>query len=125
MAQVCKRFSVGSTGKIRESKVEWSNDGPFGLPSPTLRCRDGWNEAYVEFCGPDDIIEQAWGDLQECAKYAAATATLVAIFASPAGALPAFKAAFYGCIEVKSQQASEQVGVALGVEHESGDWGAC
>jgi len=40
MASICKRHRLGSTNGPRESKVEWTNNGPFGTPSPTLRCRD-------------------------------------------------------------------------------------
>ena len=122
MSTICKRVSLGTTGRVRESKVEFGSGFP---PSVTVRCRDGWHEAYAEFCGPDVTLESVWGEVQECARYAAAIATLVAIFASPQGALPAFKAAFYMCLKAKVAGKADEITVGLSASHESSDWGSC
>ena len=125
MTSVCKRHPLGSTNGPRQTKVEWTNDGPFGTPSPTLRCRDSRYTAYAELCGPDDILNSLWGDVQNCAGVAAGAATLAAIFASPAAATAAFEAAFKGCLTVKVGARVDEFQVHLGVSDETGDWGAC
>jgi hypothetical protein len=125
MASVCKRHRLGSTNGPRESKVEWTNDGPFGTPSPTLRCRDSLYVAYAELCGPDDILDALWGDVQNCAGVAAGAATLATIFASPGAATAAFETAFKGCLATKIADRVNEIQVHLGVSNETGDWGAC
>lgn len=125
MATACRRVSLGTAGHIREQKVEWTNDGPFGTPSPTLRCRDGWNEAYAEFCAEEVTLNEVWNDVEQCAVVGAAAAGVAAIFASPSAALPAFKTAFYACLKAKVAEKADSVHVDLAVEHRSGDWGGC
>ena len=48
----------------------------------TLRCRDEWREGYAVVCGPGDLLDRFANDIKDCAKKAAAAATLTAIFVS-------------------------------------------
>ena len=125
MAQVCKQQSIGSTNGPRQTKLEWTNDGPFGTPSPTMRCRDSYYTAYAELCGPDDIINELWGDVQQCITTAVGTGILTSIFGSPAAATPAFEAAFKLCLTAKVGNRVDEIQVHLSVADETGDWGAC
>lgn len=125
MASVCKRHKIGSMNGPRETKVEWRNDGPFGLPSPTLYCRDSLYAAYAELCGPEDILNDLWGDVQNCAAVGAAAATLAAIFASPGAATATFEVAFKECLKNKIEGRINEIQVHLGVSNETDDWGPC
>jgi hypothetical protein len=125
MASICKQHKIGSTNGPRQTKVEWRNEPPFGIPSPTLYCRDSVYAAYAELCGPDDIIDTMWSDVQTCAGVAASAATLAAIFASPAAALPAFETAFKACLAAKVAGRVDEIQVHLSTADETGDWGSC
>jgi len=125
MASICKKERLGSMNGPREQKLEWTNDGPFGTPSPTLRCRDSLYVAYAELCGPDDIINTLWGDVQQCVQTGLAAAGLATIFSSPAGATTAFETAFKGCLAAKVAGRVDEIQVHLSVANETGDWGAC
>ncbi len=122
MANICKRYKLGTTNGPRQTKVEWRNTP---LPSPTLYCRDSVYAAYAELCGPDDILDALWGDVQNCAGVGVAAAGLAAIFASPAAATAAFEAAFKGCLAAKIAARVNEIQVHLGVDDETGDWGPC
>ena len=119
MASVCKKHPIGSMNGPRQSKVEW-----HGI-SPTLYCRDSRYVAYAEFCGPDDILDALWGDVQNCAVAAAGAATLAAIFASPGAATAAFEVAFKGCLAARIQDRVNEIQVHLSVADETGEWGSC
>jgi hypothetical protein len=67
-------------------------------------------------------LNSIWGDVTSCAVSAAAAATFVAIIASPAAALPAFKAAFLACIVPKIGERAKEISVALSTQQEHGDW---
>ena len=125
MAQICKEHSLGWTKGIRQQKLEWTNDGPFGTPSPTLRCRDTIYTAYAELCGPDEILDTLWADVQTCIMAALAASALTTIFASPAAATPAFEASFKGCLTAKIGDRINEIGIHLTVRDTTGDWGAC
>ena len=125
MAQVCKEHSLGWTKGIRQSKVVWRNNGPFGTPSPTVYCRDTIYTAYAELCGPDDIIDTLQEYVNDCIKVGLAAATLTTIFASPGAATPAFEAAFKGCLSAKIGDRINEIGVHLTVKDTTGDWGKC
>lgn len=125
MGQVCRRVSLGTHGHVRESKLEWTNDGPFGTPTPTMRCRNGWHEAFAEFCAEDVTLDELWVDIQQCATVGAGAAGLASIFASPGAAVPAFQAAFETCLKAKVAAKADGVKVSLVVEHMSSDWGGC
>lgn len=109
----------------RQQKVVWRNNGPLGLPSPTLYCRDTLYQAQAELCGPSDILADFWGDVQQCAQVGLGAATLAAIFTSPAGALPAFSGAFKICLQAKIGDRINEVQVHLSVNDTTGDWGPC
>jgi len=70
----------------------------------------------AEICGLDDILDDAWGDLVECAKNVAISATIAAIVASPAAAMPAFQAAFIPCATAKLGSRFSEIRVGLHVE---------
>jgi len=125
MASICKKHKIGSTNGPRQNKVVWTNDGIFGTPSPTMYCRDSLYGAYAELCGPDDILDTLWGDVQNCAGVAASAAGLAAIFASPAAALPAFEASFKACLAARVAGRVDEIQVHLGTYDETGDWGPC
>lgn len=122
MGNSCRRISLGTTGNVRESKVEWTNDGFLGTPSPTLHCRNGWYEAYVELCGPEDVLDAAWGSISECGKQAALAGGLAAIFANPGAGIPAAQTYFSACI---GPEVASKVSLSISVSHESSDWGPC
>lgn len=119
MASICKRHPVGSMNGPKQTKVTW-----HGI-SPTLHCRDSHYVAYAEFCGPDNILDTLWSDVQNCAVTAAGIATLTAIFTSPGTATVAFEAAFKACLTTKTTNRVDDIQVHLGVSDETGDWGAC
>jgi hypothetical protein len=78
------------------SKVEWTNDGIFGTPSPTLRQGPqelhGWLSADVP--NTDWII----GAVQDCAARGVGAATVAGVLTSWGAAYPAFKAEFLECM---------------------------
>ncbi len=125
MAQVCREEELGWTKGIRQTKLVWTNDGFLGTPSPTLYCRDTRYTAYAELCGPDDILNTLWSDVQSCVQTALVASALTSIFASPAAATPAFEATFKGCLIAKIGDRINEIGVHLTVKDTTGDWGPC
>lgn len=125
MASVCKQHKIGSMNGPRQQKVVWTNDGFLGTPSPTLYCRDTVYAAYAELCGPDDILDTLWGDVQNCAGFAAGATTLAAIFSSPVAATAVFEASFKTCLAAKIEGRVDEIQVHLGTSDETGDWGPC
>lgn len=112
-----RKVEVGHIDGVPETKIEW--EGDF-IKYPVLYTRTSKLTAYAEFAAPG--LDEIWGDITSCATGAAAAATLVAIIASPAAALPAFKAAFLACLEAKIGDRAKDVSVALSTQQESGDW---
>lgn len=122
-AAACAKHSIGRINLPRQSKteVDW---GRFP-PGVTLRCRDAWITAYATICGPEDIINGLLNDVISCIGVGVAAAGLSAIFAGPAAALPAFEAAFKGCLATKIDSRVNEITVSLSTEEETGDWGPC
>jgi len=83
------------------STVEWTNDGIFGTPSPTLRLAEQRVYAYAVVEAP--TVAGIQNDIQQCAVQGAVAAGLTAIIASPAGAMPAFQAQFESCLKQRAQ----------------------
>lgn len=122
-AAACSRHRLGIANLLRQSKseIDW---GCFP-PCLTLRCRDAWLIAYATICGPEEIINQLINDIINCVEVGVAAAGLSAIFAGPAAALPAFEAAFKGCLASKVDQRIDEISVSLTVEEETSNWGPC
>jgi len=78
------------------SKVEWTNDGIFGTPSPTLRTAAQELHGRILANVPDS---QGAIDALQCAAQAAAVTTAAAIVTNGAGGWPAFTSTFYGCMK--------------------------
>jgi len=118
MAQVCRKVAIGHAGNIPEWKVVW-----HGIHSKVLH-RTSSIHVYAEFCGPDNAINQIWGDITNCAVVAGAAAGIAAIAAGPEAALPAFLLAFKPCLKDKvGQMFADQVHVALSAHQEADtDW---
>lgn len=92
------------------SKVEWNNNGIFGTPAPTLRTAEQRVYAIAVVNAPDASGIQR--DVTDCALQGAAAAGLSSIIASPAAAVPSFKAGFAACM---SARASDWTGFSLRV----------
>jgi len=118
MADVCRRVALGHVGNVPEWKVVW-----HGIHSRVVH-RTSSVHVYAEFCGPNDAINQIWGDITTCAVGAGAVAGIAAIAAGPEAALPAFLASFKPCLIGKvGQQVADQVHVALSAHQEpDNDW---
>lgn len=86
------------------SEVEWRNDGPFGLPSPTLRTAEQRVYVYATVEAPNAASIQ--NDIQQCAVQGAAAAGMSAIIASPAAAMPAFAGQFESCLTSRAESYS-------------------
>lgn len=112
-----RKVEIGHINGVPEVKVEW--EGGF-IKYPVLYHRDSKLTAYAEFAAPD--LNSIWGDVTSCAANAAVAATLVAIIASPAAALPAFKAAFLACLIPKIGERAKELSVALSTQQEHGEW---
>ncbi len=110
MAEVCKSLEIGRHGNIPEFRVKWE-----GIKSK-LQTRRSSMIIEAQFCGPEDLLNNAWNDVVQCAMSAAGAATIAAIAASPAAALPAFEAAFVACITTKLPARASEIGVGLSAE---------
>ena len=116
MADVCKRHELCSSPVgVPEVKVEWEGRP---IKHPVTYTRTSNATVYAEFCGPEEIINDSWGDIRECAIGAAVTAGIAAYVATPDVALPAFKAAFAKCLGEKA----EKIQIKLGAEQTAGPW---
>lgn len=82
------------------SRVVWRNNGIFGTPSPTVQSAPQRVYAYADVNTPSG--SQVQNDVQQCAIQGAAAAGLASLATSPAGAMPAFKAAFSACMASRS-----------------------
>lgn len=112
-----RKVEIGHIDGVPEVKVEW--EGGW-IKHPVLYHRDSKVIAYAEFSAPG--INEIWGDITTCAAGAAAAAGIAAILASPAAALPAFKAAFLACLVPKIGERANQISVALSTKQEHGEW---
>lgn len=112
-----RKVEIGHINGVPEVKIEW--EGKW-IKYPVLYQRTSKLTAYAEFAAPS--LSDIWGDVTSCAAGAAVTATLVAIIASPAAALPAFKAAFMACLVPKIGDRAKEISVALSTRQEHGDW---
>lgn len=83
------------------SRVEWTNDGLWGTPSPTVETAEQRVYAYAVVEAP--TVGGIQNDIQQCAAQGAAVATLTAIIASPSGAMPAFQAQFESCFRDRAR----------------------
>ncbi len=110
MAEVCKSIEIGRHGNIPEFRTRWQ-----GIRS-RIETRRSSVIVEAQFCGPDDLLGEAWGDVVQCALSAATTATIATLAASPAAALPAFEVSFYGCLAAKLPQRAKEIGVGLSAE---------
>lgn len=89
-----------------------------------LQCRRCYHKAYARYSHPS--LEDIWGDVLECTKVAVAAAGLVAIIADPVAALPAFKLAFFTCLEQKGIGWAESISVSLyTISGDCGHWHGC
>ncbi|MCY2978275.1 MAG: hypothetical protein NTU79_06370 [Planctomycetota bacterium] len=118
MAQVCRKVPIGHSGNIPEAKTVWQ-----GIHSKILH-RTSSIHVYAEFCGPNDAMNQVWGDITNCAVAAGVAAGIAAIVASPGGALPAFAVSFKACLIAKvGHQIADQLHVSLSTKQEpDNDW---
>ena len=122
-AAACSKHHLGTIGLPRQSKTEI--DWDCFPPCITLRCRDAWLSAYATICGPDDIVNTLLNDVIKCVGVGVTAAGLSAIFAGPAAALPAFEAAFKGCLATVIGDRVKEISVSLSTEEGTGDWGPC
>jgi len=99
------------------TRTIWRNDGPFGLPSPTVESADQRVSAYAVIDAP--TLPGIQNDVQQCAVQGAAAATLAAILASPGGATPAFQAQFESCMR---ERASEYFSLSLQLSDGECQW---
>lgn len=83
------------------SRVIWRNDGIFDTPSPTVETAEQRVSAYAVVNAP--TLPGIQNDIQQCAVQGAAAATLAAIIASPAGAMPAFQGTFESCLRSRAR----------------------
>lgn len=87
------------------TKVEWGNDGLFGLPSPTYREGPqelhGW--IYADVTTGGELANQARNDCAQCGIQAAAVASAASILTEGAGGWPAFTGAFWGCLSSRAE----------------------
>ncbi len=79
------------------SKVEWTNNGPLGLPSPTVRTAPQETHVYLDYSGLANA-QAAVNSVQSCALTAAGAATVTALVTNLAGAAPAFWGSFQSCV---------------------------
>ncbi len=112
-----RKVEIGHINGVPEVKVEW--EGGL-IKYPVIYHRDSKLTAYAEFAAPN--LNDIWGDITSCAAGAAVTATLVAIIASPAAALPTFKAAFMACLVPQIGDRAKEISVALSTRQEHGEW---
>src|ERR1035437_3229143 len=109
MAYVCNELEIGSSGNIPETMVQWEGSP---IPVPYMYFRNSSMHVTAHFCGPDDLMNQVWNDIVNCAV----AAGLAAIVSSPAGAMPAFQASFQACIYASIGERAGELQLSLGVE---------
>jgi hypothetical protein len=108
-----KTIPLGSGLCYEQTKLEdWS-----------FYCRTCCMEGVAVFSHPE--LDTIWSDVVDCAFSAAGVATLAAILASPAVALPVFKASFYTCLVAKGKTWATAISVDLRVQESIGQWRPC
>ena len=123
MANVCRKVELGRHGSIPELKIKWEGSP---IPTPKAFCRTSSLVVYAEFCAPDDLLDNAWNDIVNCAILAGVVAGIATIAASPAVALAAFEASFNPCIAGKLAGRANELHVALSSKQEPNeDWHRC
>lgn len=82
------------------STLEWSNDGPFGTPSPTYRTEPQVKHGRIVAMVNDanEWTQQVRQDCEECAIAGVAAATVASLFSYGSGGWPTFQSVFYGCL---------------------------
>lgn len=111
MGEVCKSVEIGRHGNIPEFRTRFR-----GLLDTYIETRRSAVIVEAQFCGPDDLLDNAWSDVVQCALGAAGVAGIATIVASPPSALPAFQAAFVSCITAKLPGRASEIRVGLGAE---------
>ncbi|WP_185752784.1 hypothetical protein [Pseudomonas fluorescens] len=82
------------------SRITSSGSSILGIPD-TLETADQRVYVYATVDAP--TVAGIQNDIQQCAVQGAAAATISAIIASPAGAMPAFQAQFESCLSSRAQ----------------------
>ncbi|MEB9828515.1 hypothetical protein P4K68_28390 [Bacillus cereus] len=104
--------------------VEWDEQAIVGrCPRCQYRCRRCKGNCIAWFSHPS--LDEIRDDVIDCALAAAVIATLAAIWANPAAALPVFKESFYTCLTSKGVEWAEEIGVGLHRQSSCGDWHRC
>lgn len=120
MALACRQIELGRSSSIPEVMVKWEGSP---VPTPRTYFRTSSMVAYAEVCGPEDALAQCWNDIVQCALVGSGVATLTAILAGPAAALPVFKASFTSCLAEKLKERAGEIQVALSTQQKPNeDW---
>lgn len=104
--EICRSVEIGHHGNIPE----------FRMRGYRLQTRRSSVFAEAQVCVPNDFVNGAWDDVKQCALNAAGVATISAIVASPAAALPTFKSAFMGCVKGRLPQWASRIRLGLSTE---------
>lgn len=83
------------------SSVEWRNEGPLGLPSPTVRSGPQELHGWLSLNVPTEA--QLFDMAKECAGRGVAAATIAAVLTNWGAAQPAFAAEWNKCLSEKGQ----------------------
>jgi hypothetical protein len=121
VTHVCRQIEVDRYNSIPEVMIKWEG---FPTPAPISYFRTSSMVTYAEVCGPDDLLNNSWHDIVNCAL-TAATATLATIPTTDGSpdALATFQAAFTPCATAKMGARAGEIQVALSTQQKPNeDW---
>jgi hypothetical protein len=110
------RIQLGSSNLLPCEKLEWTNNGAFGLPSPTRRTAEQRAYAFMKF--DETKASGVKAKVERCALESAVAATIAGLVSKGAAALPTFKAKFAECAARENIRSDIQSTIGLEVKSE-------
>jgi len=87
------------------STLEWTNDGPFGTPSPTYRSspQELHTSIVADITTPTELMNQVKNDCIQCGVQGAAAAGAAALASEGVAGWPVFTATFWACLQNRTE----------------------
>jgi hypothetical protein len=122
--EICTKVKIASLKGVPEFKSDMcmTKVGFIKTKLPCVLTRTSNKVIYASLCYPKVHEKELADAARDCAIGAAGAATVTSFIATPAAALPAFKAAFMACLKVKAGTLASKVKVGLHSESEHGSW---
>lgn len=120
----CIEIKLGSMD-IPEIKTDicWIRIGPIRTKVPCIKTRTCRKTLFADICVSNDISSDLRNILISCAKSAFGGAAIIAVIASPALYVPAFKVTLLACLASKGADAAlRNIKVGLKTRKKCGSW---